>query len=159
MRLGVVRGWWRTLSAVVGGAVILGITLLSVASGVVLVIGLKNPWIGVSVILAGLFIFALSYAHRARTSAGQPRGRIADRDLYRRLVELLPSDSGVIGYFLHDDISYVPDEVRSTLRRFRWDWDNAEHEFHDPQVETARGRPCVLGDDGRDHRTRPSWRS
>lgn len=63
----------------------------------------------------------------------------ADRTLYRRLLDLLPSDGGTMWFVKEHpfDISYEDGKLND-LRVFLHEWDIAHRHFHDAEVEAAR---------------------
>lgn len=95
--------------------------------------------IGLTVTTVGsiftLIKLELSTYKKIKRTYNQP-----DKELYKEFIELLPSDRGVI-YEISPDVGILPSFEKGTLENlhdFVDCWDNAEHEFHDEQVEKAK---------------------
>jgi hypothetical protein len=65
-------------------------------------------------------------------------GRKADRALLAKLISLLPSNVGTIEGLRSSAFTSFRYAVLDPLRTFEYDWDNAEYEFHDSEIEAAR---------------------
>lgn len=68
-----------------------------------------------------------------------PRLLEPDRRLLARLLELMPSSTGVVPFLRDHDLGAAFRwEWVAPLDEFIQRWDNAEHVFHDPDVERER---------------------
>ena len=63
----------------------------------------------------------------------------SDVALFEALLELLPSASDAVDFLRHHDLGQSFDNaVREPISRFAYEWDNADHEFQDLDLEAGR---------------------
>jgi hypothetical protein len=100
-------------------------------------------WKSVIAVVAALFgVIGIEFAEfrqRVESDAARPQVRKHDRDLLQQLMELLPSE-GVIK-FINDHnmagFSFEREELHP-IDSFLAEWNNAQHEFVDVDVEHAK---------------------
>jgi len=92
-----------------------------------------------AILFATLWIRAIRQ-HNFRTvvPAVDPATRLADRRLYDEFIKLLPSRSGSVSFVYNHpfDLSFDDDALRG-LDIYESTWRDAEHVFHDPELECA----------------------
>jgi len=73
---------------------------------------------------------------------------VADRRLLEEFQTLLPSAHGAAAFLREHDLgaNFRWDDL-TPLGQFIQQWDNAEHRFHDDEVDTERGRLLALASD------------
>jgi hypothetical protein len=72
----------------------------------------------------------------SRSQLVEPRE--SDWALLKELLDVLPSNSGPIGYLRQASMESFIENLSDQLHAFAADWDNAEHQFHDSEVENGR---------------------
>ncbi len=99
--------------------------------------------------LAG-FVGAEITGRRYQSKADLSAPRDGDVLLLRELIQLLPSD-GVIDFLRHHDFlnDFELDAI-GPLREFLHRWDNAEHEFHNAELEQLR-KELISATEGLSH--------
>ena len=98
---------------------------------------------GTTAIMTVLWLSERKRPAHQPAAQGSPGGLNADRRLLESLLDLLPSDSGAIDFLRHGDPSRIRSRILDDLHTFAYDWDNAQHEFHDQDLETHRAKLMV----------------
>jgi len=93
-----------------------------------------------------LLIVLLALQNRKLHRELESTGRKADAELFGKLRELLPSNAGAISFIDQFNMAGFPfDSDRLIpLYHFRYDWNNVEHEFLDPELEAKRAKLLSL---------------
>ena len=83
----------------------------------------------------------------------------ADRELLKKFMETLPSTEGSIPFIKEHNMAGYSFEIArlEDLQKFVGEWDNAEHEFHDEELEKLRKKLLSLSRDYLDELSRNTW--
>ena len=103
-------------------------------------------WEPVVVFLGSLALYIqqeIKNNHKSEFSKKFTTTHPADIELYKNLIDLLPS-AGIIQFLSdHDFIGSFNRETIDPLNTFRCSWDNAEHRFFDTELEKLRNELYV----------------